>query len=852
MSTRLKSRAGFTLVEVMVAVSIISIAFLAAVSTFNTITNAIQSTKNRTLATNLAQEKIQILRQISYNRLMVTPSPSYRTDLSTTVAYDTAYYPPEAILEGGVMYERLTYVQMAAEVGNVLKYFGSTPDTGMKAVTVSVVWTQRNEKKLLQIKSVIANPDTIKLSAGVAGTVKKYSSAQPIEGANIFIAENIAWRSASASDGSYLIKCFDGTHTLYAEARGYFPQSRKITLGENEIAEENFALVAMASGTARGYAWLNNGPVISQVVGSTLNASTVFDQEYVELFNPTTSAWVMATGANSGVFGLKYKSTGDDDSDPPTTINLDYVTLAIPPQSYYLAANTTTIIIGGIARNADAVWNTATDDYPNVIKCKEDSGPTYAGGGVGIYRISDGEWIDRAGWNRGVDAGGNKVAPIREGNGIPQPSLGLERGEQFVRKTSTGGIVGTFARCYDSHNNSDDFIGYKPLSYPPKNSSDSATVVAGKPAIGAAVSANDGLSYSVTASQTGSPPAAEFTLTSVATGQHIILITSGTLSCSLSSVTITSDGQVVNVPSADTVPSWPSADFHSAFINQELLAGYVSGKVTNALNAPISAPSPIKIRIGSTEVTANPTTGRYIAAVTPETYTVEANPNMDNSYYVSQTRDNVAVTLGAVTSGVDFVLSQGGSVDGWITRDGINPLPGISVTAANESGAVLGVGMSAQNGRFSILNISTGTRTIKPELDAKETSDPDEITANISLGESLFVGTFTVTDAFGRIAGNVRSDGHPISTGVMIFASTSSISASAPPVIVPNMPQIYYMTNSYENGTYALEVRGGSTLYNMAAFYPTVSGLTVFVSTRTASNIAVTPGVTLSDVNFDW
>ena len=66
------------------------------------------------------------------------------------------------------------------------------------------------------------------------------------------------------------------------------------------------------------------------------------------------------------------------------------------------------------------------------------------------------------------------------------------------------------------------------------------------------------------------------------------------------------------------------------------------------------------------------------------------------------------------------------------------------------------------------------------------------------------------------------------------------------------MTQIYYMTNSYENGTYALEVRGGSTLYNMAAFYPTVSELSIFVSTRTAENIAVTPGATLPDVNFDW
>lgn len=50
------------------------------------------------------------------------------------------------------------------------------------------------------------------------------------------------------------------------------------------------------------------------------------------------------------------------------------------------------------------------------------------------------------------------------------------------------------------------------------------TIVAGTPAYGAFVSANDGLSQVVKAIQTGSPPFAEFQLISVATGTWIVFV----------------------------------------------------------------------------------------------------------------------------------------------------------------------------------------------------------------------------------------------------------------------------------------------------------------------------------------
>jgi prepilin-type N-terminal cleavage/methylation domain-containing protein len=63
---------GITLVELMIAVALMGVGIMAAIGSYKGIQQSIQFSKGRTLATNIAQEKIQVLMQKSYYEVLVT------------------------------------------------------------------------------------------------------------------------------------------------------------------------------------------------------------------------------------------------------------------------------------------------------------------------------------------------------------------------------------------------------------------------------------------------------------------------------------------------------------------------------------------------------------------------------------------------------------------------------------------------------------------------------------------------------------------------------------------------------------------------------------------------------------
>ena len=839
---------GLTLVETMIAITVIAVAFLGIIGSFQYVTTAIQFSRARTLANTLAQEKMQILRQISYPRLMITPAPSYYYVEGGYVPYDAIYYTPETILEGGITFKRFTFIQMVSESAGNLLYLGATPDTGMKAITVTVVWTQGTTEKKLQITSIYTNPNTIMSNATFSGTVYNAANSLPIGGAEVTVAEYLNWQAITSSSGTYTINLYPGSYSLTATARGFFSQSVMNSVAANQTITQNFYLTPMSSGTLTGTVWFNDHLVISQVCGSTANASG-FKQEWVELFNPTTWTWQLSDGINP-IIGLKYQSTDDD---TPKIIALQYLNLSVAPKSYYLIANTNTITACGITRDADALWDPANDGYSNIIKCFEDDGAEKAGGGVGVYWVSNDNWIDRVGWDWN---NGSKTAPIYETNGIDQ-NIGLETDEQYVRRCSTTGYVSGLGRCYDSDNNNTDFLDFrKPISVPPRNSSDIEPVVSGVPAIGALVSCEDGLSLATATYTRGdgsysNPYYAEFRLVDVATGTWQVLVSSNIYCREISTVTVSAAGQIVGIPNSQTGPSWPYSGYYSVILSSQFAGGYISGKVVNALGQVISPG--IKIESGSGSTYASATSGRYLLATATGSYTVTANPGQLNPQYVSQSIAGVEVYTGQITSNVNFILSRGGNFRGWVSRDGINPLPGIALDCIDANDVSRGQAVSGADGYFLITNITTGTYRIYPVLDSKETSSPSLISANVAYGQTLFIGTFTISGSMGKITGRVTTGGQPISTGVLIVASQSSF--TNPPSLSSSTltGPAYYTSNSYEDGTYTLEVRGSTTTpYNVRAYYPVFSGDTPTTMTGSYSNVWVNQGGITPNINFSW
>lgn len=857
--------AGLSIVELIIAMLILSVIVIGIFGVFDTVNKSIQFSKSRGLAANLAQEKTQVLEQQSYYKVLVTSAPSYDPDLN--FPYDTGYFPQEAIMEGGILFTRSTYVQLAQEVsGNIETMAPTAADTGMKLITVTVSWFQAGEKKNLQIRNIMSNPDAVMSNAAFNGRVRSTALGTPaIPNALINVAENVGWRDTANTTGNYQITLPPGSYTLVCTAPGYFTQIAVVSVGANSTQTKDFDMVPMASGTVRGVAWLKDHLVISQVVGSTQNAATGFYQEYVEVFNPTTYSWTM-----NGAVGLKFqRENGSGSSQDPLAraIEVDYVTNSIAPGGYYLFANTTTIYAGDGSFPADAVWDTSlsgnnmtnfaprfSEADPNIIpvwgSAVGEDGTDEGEGALMLYNISDGTPLDVVGWT----GGGSLNPPFQEGTAINQ-AHGLDVGEVYMRYSSTAGVHATYGPAYDSNNNSVDINVYAAGMWPkgPRYSgSSTSTVVAATPAVGAFVSATDGLSSLTTAQAIGSPPYASFTLTGVSTGIWTVFISSSNYIIEIGTVSITA-GSTVWVPNSSTVPSWPVSGLHSAFLTSPNEEGFISGFVKNAANIVIPAPG-IRVWAGVDYADTNLLDGRYLLRLLPGTYNVTANQGNSNSSYVSQSSQSVVVALGQVTNDVNFMLSQGGMIRGFITRDGVNPIPGIAVAAFDDDGVARGQEVSGSNGRFTMANLSTGAYTVQPVLGSGESSTPESYSCTVTQGQLVFGGTFTIRGAMGTIAGTLTTSSGSIQTGVLIIASTSTTFSPPSSISTNTLTGVpYYMTSSYEDGTYRLEVRGSTTTtYRVRAIYTTFNGTTPVSSSKTVTNISVNQGQTTSGVNFTW
>jgi hypothetical protein len=243
----------------------------------------------------------------------------------------------------------------------------------------------------------------------------------------------------------------------------------------------------------------------------------------------------------------------------------------------------------------------------------------------------------------------------------------------------------------------------------------------------------------------------------------------------------------------------------------------------------------------------------YLLTLSTGTCDITANPNNQNSSYISASSQSITVSLGQVTSDVNFSLSQGGRIRGFVTRDGINPMPGIAVVAYDAGGTAGDNEVSGSDGRYTLVNLATGTYTVEPILGSGETSTPSNASVTVTAGGLITASTFTISGSYGTIRGAVTSGGAAIRTGVLIICSTATI--TSPPTLNANSltGAGYYVANSYEDGTYSMEVRGSTTsTYRLYAFYTSFSGSTPIISTRSTSGVSVTQGVTTSGVDFSW
>lgn len=871
--SRLRSLRGATITELMVATVIMSVGVLGLFGSFRFISRSIFISRATTLATNLGQERIEALKNLSYYSLLITTNSASNTNFSPAIAYDTVNYPPEIISIGGINYTRYTYVTMADVTNGVVNAVSANyPDSGLKQITVNIVWKDGQQWKKWSLTNLLENPYVNPLDATITGTISK-SAGGALSGAVVTVEQNSDWTATSNGTGGYNFKVYHGTYTVRASSAGYYDAvSAPTVVNKGGSATINLAMSQIATGTIAGNVWFNSDLVFSQVVANTrtivadgANANV----EYVELFNPTTFPIDIGSAGggypkpvnilyyNDDMIGYAYLFWCDGGSDNcPHSVR---VSTYVPPLTYYLIANASFFCINNTWKHADAYYYKYDKTYPDFDDADiADFVPLNKAVGLYIYRYPTGASADVVGW-----ADNNSTPPAWEGSYIPNhPSYtGLPQGGQIVRVSSPAAgttFINLYGRAYDSNNNAGDFLypyngGFDGFVHPPYSVADgSFTIVSGKPAYSALVASADTNSGAAQAyrayktSATLSLPYATYSLPGVSTGTWSVSLASSVQTSAgsytqygtvITNVAVT-QGQVTPAPGLATVPaSLPVAHamLAGASAGSGGSQGYVKGVITNTDNVPIT-----NITVqggGSSQVTG--TNGVYFLTTTSGTVSIIANPNNANPAYIQQI-GIVNVTQGAIST-QDFSLGFGGRITGYVTT-GTTPLSNQAVVALL-GGSQVGSATTDASGTFTFRNISTGTYTIQPVLESGQDSSPNSHSTLLGSTGTVFSTTFTVSGAFGRISGTVSDASGLLTSGALLVASTSTISSTPPTIAGSSAPALtpYYMVSSRADGSYVLPVRGGATYY-LSVYVPTIlANDTVTTTTKTYSGIIVSP-----------
>ncbi len=854
----LRRSAGVTLVELMVAMAVITIGVVGSMGTFRYIAASIRLSRIRTIAQNLAQEEVESLKNTPYAMLLVTTNTISDNNFDPPIVYDASNYPPSTIsMWGGVPLTRAVYVSYAAPFGNDISTVSYTStDPGLKLIRVYVLWNQDGQWRNFSLTNLLENPNVSALDATLSGRVfLDAPGTPPLPGAQVEVLGSSNWQALTDSNGNYSFNVAHGSYTVIASSTSHYTQeSPLLSVPAGLTTTQDFTLTATGTGTVSSYGvYVDSDLLVSQVVADTHTLAgdgDIHDVEYVELFNPTTHSILLDDGSGLPPVQLNFLPEGG--AGAGTTIPLVHVSSIVPAGSYYLISNATSFFALGRWNSADARY---ANLYSNVIW--NGTGPS-----AGAVRLLDsaGNIIDGVGWSH---TGSGKQAPWSEGGPVPQ-SGGLQAGDQIVRMSSACLSDPDYGRAYDSDDNANNFT-YNPNSsagfftIPPGNTATAAPVVSGVPARGGWVSVDDGLSaaapltirYSATAAPYNqSCPYSSFQLNGVATGTWTAIVSSGTYSQAIAGVVVT-QGSTTPILNAATSPA-DATGFNYLPVSSQTADGYLSGTIRDGNGAPLSG---IVLADGAAQ-TVSGATGLYFMAVSSGASTIAVNPNQKNPLYVSLSAP-VSVQTGRVTAH-DSTLSQGGTLAGYIANPDLSALPGIVVAATNAGSGTTGSAVADGTGHFYIQNLSTGTYAVAPVVDATQSASPASISASLaSGGDSVFVGTFTVSGGMATISGAISAAGQAITTGVLVIASTEAISDPPPAVDAANSAAgvPYYAASSRTDGTYSLQVRGSTTAaYNIRAFYPIVNvitGATNYTS-KYAGGVSVWPGATLSGQNFTW
>jgi len=830
---------GFSLIEVAIMLSVISFVLVGVVLTFSKVGIGFVLTKKRTIANNLAQEKVEYLKSKSYNRLLVTPE----SDL-LYYGYDNTNddYKPEVITVAGLNYTRYTAVWKGREenVGGKLvisTMSASSSEEGIKKIKTVVKWFDNHKEFSITLFNYREDPNRQTRTGNVYGIVTTTGVHAAIEGATVEIVQNLNLNAVTSATGYYIIKTTTpAMFQVRAFKNGYFPTT---SVNKAVHINQNMDLAQKLTGTVTGWAVIDDHLLISLVASATDYKG--FEQEYVQLYNPTTWQFTI----NSATIKLYYVYSSNTVYEIPLT----FIDTNLFSYGYYLIANTTTVRIGGTSVSANARYS------GDVI---QEGTP----GGIGLCDNYD-VWIDSVSWGKTAGLGADPPSQAVETEGYKDVSGPIGSGKQLYRlhyvDSSYGLTSGTIrgGGAYDSNNNLADFYyGSIPTSgSPPYNNSASSPPVSGTPAYGAVISADDGLCSSTTAylKQVSVSPYrynAYFSI-AVTTGVCGVFISSGNFFRSVSSVTVNA-GQYASILTNNTSPKRISAGRDSVVLSSPIAGGLILGRVLNWNTfVPISG---IQVSAGASPPTYTDSSGRYSFVVDEGSYTVTANKNYFSASWTDDSETAEAVQS-QTTEIRDLLIYPAGWISGVTKNASLSPLPYITIRSTMPMHGFSKEGFSDINGSYIIKGVRTGQCYVSSVVDEADTYiAAKSYPITIAQGVENTGNNFTITSAWGKLKGVVRDNGNNITTGVLIVATTGAVPSDPPQTINHAFRAgnaIYYGTVSISDGTYEVLVRKGWA-YNIRAWYTKLSLTGVTTTSKPAASGVVNDTTSPITVNISW
>jgi len=788
--------------------TVVSLSLIGILGNFGKV---VTSSREITLATHLAQEKVETIRALSFYQIMVTSDTSLDNNFSPPLEYDNNYYPPETIQFGKLTLYRRVFIEKTDTPTGFIENVGYPhPDTGLKRISVYVTW-QRNDGawKKITVSNLAVNPSREALDRRVYGHVTDSITAQPIGGALVQARRNPGWGSYTDSNGYFSFQATDNTMIVISNRYGYYEYTSpqfNINYGDNL---KDFTMLPISSRTVTGYVITFPELAISQI-NNKWNAAS--DDEFIELYNGTSHA------IDLGGYTLNYV----DKWNSQTAIPMTWVNTTIPSHGYFLClgspSGSDTVAPDG--KSADAYFTSLMNETEP--------------GGV-ILKNSGGGVIDSVAWG---NASQQPPSDAIEGDGVDLGGggPGIGQGGTLVRKavsTSTAsnltppsGIHINAGNAWDTQDNGSDFVLISTAA--PRNTSIIKTPQGGKGLAGAVVSADDGISASTEANISG------YFALFMATGPWTVSGASTTVE-GQKSMTVTLAG-----PNTVIVLATTTATF-----------GFVKGRVLQFGSDPFPNML-VRADPGGQQAYSNSQGVYSLALPAGEEYFITGNPDFfDPDWNTAVTPDAIPVQAGLIVDSIDLKIWINAYVSGRVTTNGVDGLPGVAVVASGQFSNG-NTSITDGNGNYTIsgLRLIGNPYTVYPVLLEGQTSSPaDYHGLDLTQGNNLTGQNFQITGAFVTISGTATITGQPITSGVNVIASTVTINTNNPPDIsfaLRNGSVKYYQAITDNSGHYSMPVLGGST-YNLVAWYTTTS-------TTTAKTLAVTVASNIGNpsCHFSW